>query len=142
MFVIVKNLQNGAQYSNVREYLVKYDLAASKVTFWRMDSLYQFPQFSAETGHFDAVITGITSDARNLPVKGFIATSLYQIKYYNDLCDSVATGKINRYRSAFDIYDKSGNNPVRLGFFDRIEIDEKSCRKESTTVFKEVDLRQ
>lgn len=78
----------------------------------------------------DSIITGVNADANNLPVKGFIATSLYQFRYYNDYCDAGMQFKINKYRSVFDLFDKTGTNQVRFGMFDRIEIDERSCRKE------------
>ena len=131
-----------SQYNYQKEILLKFDYTAGKVYYWRFQSLEPYTKNSAEHGHLDSIITGVSSDANNLPVKGFIATSLYQFRYYNEYCDAGIQFKINKFRSVFDLFDWSGTNQVRFGTFDRIEIHEKSCRKESTGLLKDINIRQ
>ena len=113
--------------------LVHYNLAgdaSSAVRTWLLRSLYS-KNGKNWVGHFDSLITGLNTDPRNLPVNGFMSTSLNTIKSYNNFCDGSDLYQIDNYKSVWWLKDKN----VFVGAFDRIEIHSKSCGKEKIEVY-------
>ena len=112
-----------------KDYIIKYDISgANKYTTWSLESLDTNHGAGNKIGHLDSLITGITSDLRNLPIKGFLALSSRIFWTYNPYCDAGSLYQLNTFFWAFSTTDQS----AMLGMFDRIEVDARSCRRENT----------
>ena len=70
--------------------------ASEAVKFWKFYAL-NTKKGTSIVGHLDSVITGLNTDSRNLPVKGFKAASSRLLRAYNNFCDGGDLYKFNDY---------------------------------------------
>ena len=113
-------------------YLIKFDWTDSKGELWRINGFDSTPNNAASfgIGHLDALIYAedlVAAANNNFPVKGYIVGKTNAIWTYNDRCNEPDFGVTPSYASLF-------SSSFKYGYFDRIELDEKSCRKEALTV--------
>ena len=120
-----------------KDYIVKFDISgANKYTTWFLETLDTNHGAGNKIGHLDSLITGLASDSRNLPIKGFLALSSRIFWTYNPYCDAGSLFEPNSFYWAFSTSDQS----AMLGMYDRIEIDPRSCRREKTSSSSEGNL--